>query len=741
MPTSHALCTCEWATHQELPSASCLLSRAGHPALIDFIIAVVRETGRTLYEGGLWIVFGFAVAGALHVLIDPARLVKHLGSRSLGACVRASLLGAPIPLCSCGVLPAAMALRRKGASREATLSFLITTPEVGVDSVAITAAYFGPVMAVIRPVVATITGVVAGMLSLRLPDHGCERGSFAVDCHDHGEAPATGEISLPGRTRRKVRRAAHYAFVELFDDVGFWLLAAVLLTGTLGAILPADFFDRYFPSSIAAMAVMVLIGAPLYVCASASTPLAALFVAKGASAGAALVFLLVGPATNGATMMALRRMLGPGLMQLYLGTIVGVALAAGLVVDLLLPDLGQAVALRGPAGPELLAPLKILGAVSFAWLLLRSLHRTGVRPGLRDLATNARASLAWMRDLRLGPIVRSRPVQALAALWVVAALLGGFRRVSPGEEAVMQRFGALDGTPRAPGLLYAVPLVDTVSLVRTAQVRERPINFTLEPRSLEREADPDAPLYVTADENLMDVRAEVQFRVGDSVRYRLGVADPEAVLTAIARGQLVHALATHPIDAVYTRDRAEVEEWMLRRVRDDVETMGLGIDVGGVRLLDVHAPPKVHDAFRDVASAHEDRLNTIHQAEEYAAGVVAVARGEAEKTVDEAQAWALERRVRAHADAGRFLALSAAYRTAPETTETRMYIETAERVLPGARKVIRSARGGPQGYELWLRGDGTPVVPPPLAPPVTPAAAQPRRTIANMLGQNEDDDL
>lgn len=705
---------------------------------------VARETAATMYEGGLWILFGFAVAGALHVLVNPARLVKHLGARSLGACFRASLLGAPIPLCSCGVLPAAMALRRKGASREATLSFLITTPEIGVDSVAFTAAYFGPVMGVIRPVVSMITGVVAGALSLRMPEHECDGQAMADHAHhghDHGPAATDDAPPVAETARQKVRRAARYAFVDLFDDVGFWLLMAVLLTGLLSAVLPADFFDRYFPSSIAAMALMVLIGAPLYVCASASTPLAALFVAKGASAGAALVFLLVGPATNGATMMALRRFLGPGLVQIYLGSVIGVAVTAGLLVDLLLPDLGESVSLGDPSGPELLAPLKIVGAIAFAWLLLRSLRRTGVRSGLHELAANTRASLAWVLDLRLGPILRSRPLQALAGLWLAAAVLGGFHRVSPGHEAVMQRFGALDGAPRQPGLVYAIPVVDSVSLVRTAQVRERPINFTTKPGSLVRDTDPDAPLYLTADENLIDVRAEVLFRARDAVRFRLGVEDPEAVLGAIARGQLVHALAAHPIDLVYTRERAEVEAWLLRRVRDDVEAMQLGVEVVDVRLLDVHAPAKVHDAFRDVASAHEDRLTTIHQAEEYSAGVVAVARGEAEKALADAEARALERRVRAEADATRFLALAAAHRTAPEVTEARMYIETAERVLPGARKVIRSARGGPQGYELWLRGDGTPVIPPALASPVTPAAAQPRRTIATVMEDDEDDDL
>ncbi len=708
---------------------------------MEFLVAVARETAVTFYEGGLWILFGFVVAGALHVLIDPARLVRHLGQRSLGASFRAALLGAPIPLCSCGVLPAAMALRRKGASREATLSFLITTPEVGVDSVAVTAAYFGPLMAVIRPVVATITGVVAGILSLRLPD-GPGEGSVAHECNVHGAAP--GDAPPAGATppaaesaRQKLRRAARYAFVDLFDEVGFWLLAALLATGFLGALLPADFFDRYFPSTIASMAAMVLLGAPLYVCASASTPLAALFVSKGASAGAALVFLLVGPATNGATMVALRRFLGPGLVQVYLGSIIGVAVAAGLLVDLLLPDLGQAVRLGRPTGPELLAPAKILGALVLAWLLVRSLRRTGVRSGLRESLANARAGLAWAREFRPGPLLRSRAFQALVGLWLVAALLGGFWRVPPGQQAVVQRFGALDGAPRAPGLLYAVPVVDRVSLVGTDTVRQRPINFTLKPGTLVREADAEAPLYVTADENLLDARAEVQFRAQDAARFRLAVEDTERVLGAVVRAQLVHAIALHPIDRLYTSDRAEVEAWLLRRVRDDAEALGLGADVVGVRLLDVHAPTKVHDAFRDVASAHEDRLTTIHQAEEYAAGVVAVARGEGEKLVAGAQAWGMQRLVRAHGDASRFLALAGAHRTAPQLTEARMYLETAERVLPGARKVIRSTTGGPQGYELWMRGDGAPAVPPPLAPPATPAAVAPRRMVDS--GLDEDD--
>ncbi len=713
--------------------------------VVDFLATIARETCATLYEGGLWILFGFFIAGLLHVLIDQARLARHLGPRTLGSALRAALIGAPLPLCSCGVLPAAMELRRKGASREATVSFMIATPEVGVDSIALTAAYFGPVMAVIRPVVAVITGVVAGALSLRLPDDAFAGGM--VECahdHEHDHIPTAPVVDVaPETMRQKLRRAMRYAFVDLFDDIAFWLAFAVLMTGILSAVLPPDFFERYLPSSIASMVLMVLVGAPMYVCASASTPLAAVFVAKGATAGAALVFLLAGPATNGATIAAVRRFLGPGLLPIYLGAIAGVAMTAGILLDLLMPDLAQSIRVDQPDAVDMLAPLKLIGALLFTWLLVRSLLRTGLHRGIDELVGNFRAAGEWTQALELRRLAGSRLVWGVAGVWLVAAVLGGFLRVPPGAHAVVQRLGVLDGEPHAPGLLYAVPIVDRVAIVQTEQVRERPVNFTQRPGTLERVPDKELPLYVTADENLLDLRAEVQFRAHDPVAYQLRVEDPQAVLTAIVRGQLVIAAARHPIDRLYTSDRAETEAFLLERVRADADAMRLGVEVLGVRLLDVHAPQTVHEAFRDVASAHEDRLTTIHQANEYAAGVVAVARGDATRLVAEAEGRSMERLAAAHADATRFEALATAYAAAPGVTETRMYLETAERVLAGARKVIRSTdEHGPRGYELWVRGDGAPVVPPAVAPQaITAPAARPRASVAPATANEEDDQL
>jgi hypothetical protein len=686
--------------------------------VIDPVGAVAAQLFWTLYEGAFFILIGFAIAGVIHVLLDPERIVRHLGGPGLRPAVTAALLGAPIPLCSCGVLPTAMSLRRKGASRAATLSFLVTTPETGVDSLAITFAYFGPVLAIVRPLAAIATGLVVAAMSLGRPPSPPPADAEPVP-HEHEHAAAellpadVGESDLVDRLISRGRLAMRYAFVDLFDELGFWLALAIGMTALLAVLLPSDFFVRFVPGSFASMVVMVVLGVPLYVCASASTPLAALFVAKGATAGAALVFLLVGPATNAATVTAIARLFGRSLVRVYLGGIVGVAIAAGLLLDVVAPGLGQSVRLGQPAGDDVFLIPKGAAALALGYLLIASLMRTGIRPGLDELVANARAAAAWAGRLRAREVLRSRPVQALALLWIVSVITGGLVRVPVGHRAIVSRLGRVAGEPRAPGLAFTAPLVDRVELVRVDQIRERAVGYQTAPGTLVRESVPDGSLYVTADENVIDLHVEAQYRAADPVRYRLGVESPDALVAALVRARLVEAMTSRPIDSVYTDDRAELEAWLLRRVRRDAGAIGLGVEVLGVRLLDVHAPATVHDAFRDVASAHEDRLTTIHQANEYAVGSVTVARGEAEKTVLDAQAWASERLARAQGDAAAFTALAAEHARAPRLTEDRLYLEMAERVLPGARKVIRSTSGGPRGYELWLRSDGMPAVFPP----------------------------
>jgi HflK protein len=710
--------------------------------VLELLSGIVGQSLWVLYEGAFFILIGFAVAGAVHRFVEPDRIVRYLGERSLTSAALAAILGAPLPLCSCGVLPTAVSLRRKGASPEATLSFLVTTPETGIDSIALTFAFFGPLFAFVRVVVAIATGLAAAALSLRhwplgeepalepsADPHVPSSDAPKAAAHEAHEARVRQRnVSRPQRLTAIIRRfriearhAARYAFGELLDELAFWLAFAIVVTGVLSAILPADFFTRLFPSSFAAMVVLAVLSIPLYVCASASTPLAALFVTKGASAGAALVFLLVGPATNAAAVATVARLFGRPFLRVYLGAIVGVAIAAGWCVDLLLPGLAAGVRIGETTEYAPLSVLKLGAMLVLGWLLVESLVRTGLRPGLSELAETARAVASAIRRLEPRTALLHPAVLGIAFLWLLSTLVGSVWRVPIGNRAIIQRLGRVAGSPREPGLAFAAPLIDHVELLRVDEVRERPVGYRTAPPALTRVPVPSEAFYLTADENVIDLHAEVQYRVADAVRYRLAVEAPDDVLSACVRARLVEAMATRPIDLVYTNDRADVESWLLAEVRRDVEKMDLGVQVLGVRLLDVHAPASVHDAFRDVASAHEDRQTTIHHANEYAAGIVAVARGEAERLVSQAQAESFERRALAEGSAKAFAALAAEHKRAPDLTEARLYLEAAERVLPGARKVVRPAGGATRGYELWLRGSGAPI----LFPPTEPGEAQP----------------
>ncbi len=228
-------------------------------------------------------------------------IARHLGRENPRSVATAALFGAPIPLCSCGVLPAAAALRQKGAGRSPTMAFLISTPETGVDSIALTYGLLGGVMAIVRPVVAVVTALVAGLVSMVLS--GNNEGVDDVTLrdlqrhahdHDHDAADPNASLNKKGLSRgrwrssppplkQRLRRAMHYGFVTLLDDLAFWLLVGILLTGVLSAALPDDFFSAALglDRGLLPMVLVILAGIPLYLCASASTPIAAALVAMG----------------------------------------------------------------------------------------------------------------------------------------------------------------------------------------------------------------------------------------------------------------------------------------------------------------------------------------------------------------------------------------------------------------------------------------------------------------------------
>lgn len=272
-------------------------------------------------ESATWLILGFLVAGIIKAFIPVALLSKHLGQSGPWAVTKAALLGAPLPLCSCGVIPASMGLRRNGASKSATTSFLISTPETGVDSIAISYALLGPFMAVIRPIAAVSSAITAGLLVGKeesvLPP--ASEKSTSTSCCASKKAAQPEQLSLLDRMRSGIR----FTFIDLVYDITLWLLIGLGFATLILTFIPGDFLAQWGDGFLA-FVVMALIGVPMYICATSSTPIAAGLLFSGVSPGAVLVFMLVGPATNIATVALVKRELGTRALAAYLGSVVGV---------------------------------------------------------------------------------------------------------------------------------------------------------------------------------------------------------------------------------------------------------------------------------------------------------------------------------------------------------------------------------------------------------------------------------
>lgn len=275
-----------------------------------------------------YLLLGFVVAGLLSVVISPEWVERHLGGNGLGQVFKASLFGVPLPLCSCGVIPVAASLRRHGASKGATTAFLLSTPQTGVDSIAVTYGLLGPFLAVVRPVAALITGIFGGGLVQAFNGNGAvvsgrEEGASCTDACCDDEKPE----------RPKIVEALHYGLVVLPRDIGRALIVGVAISGLISAFVAPQALESYLGGGLLPMLAAMAIGIPLYVCATASTPIALGLIHAGLSPGAALVFLISGPATNTAALTTLWKVLGRRAAILYLVTVAIASLATGLAVD------------------------------------------------------------------------------------------------------------------------------------------------------------------------------------------------------------------------------------------------------------------------------------------------------------------------------------------------------------------------------------------------------------------------
>jgi len=315
-------------------------------------------------EAAPWLVLGLVIGGLIKALVPTSFLQKHLSGNGFVSIVKAALFGAPLPLCSCGVIPAALGLRRAGASKPATVSFLVSTPETGVDSVTISYALLGPFMAIVRPIAAVASAIVAGLLVGRSQDDSVDTHEHDEHKHEHAEvssccsskstesdsccssSKSTKTDSCCSRSSDASEDAKKktfwqeawagivYSFDSLFVDVLFWLVIGLVFAALVKTYVPVTFLSEW-GGGLPAMLVMLLIGIPMYVCATASTPIAAGLLLAGVSPGTAMVFLMAGPATNISTLGIIGKELGQRSLIAYLTGVGIVTLLTGFIVDYL----------------------------------------------------------------------------------------------------------------------------------------------------------------------------------------------------------------------------------------------------------------------------------------------------------------------------------------------------------------------------------------------------------------------
>ena len=295
----------------------------------------MKEVLSLINEMSPYLLLGFFFAGVMHAFIPGMVYNRYLGGKGFKSVFYGALFGVPLPLCSCGVLPTAMSLRKQGASKGATASFLISTPETGVDSIIATYSVLGLPFAVIRPVAAFCNAIMGGWLINKFGDKDevVPVDASANTCCCHHKQEETHHEGFLG----KMREALRFGFVEMIEDIGKWLVIGLVIAGLITVFVPDEFFALFRGNTQLSMLLVLCIAIPMYICATGSIPIAVALMMKGLTPGAALVLLMAGPACNMASILVINKTLGRKSLVLYLVSIISMAILWGHVVDYLLP--------------------------------------------------------------------------------------------------------------------------------------------------------------------------------------------------------------------------------------------------------------------------------------------------------------------------------------------------------------------------------------------------------------------
>ena len=760
------------------------------------------------------LLLGLFLSGLIHVFISRQAILRWFRRDDLKSVATSAAIGVPVPLCSCSVVPVVAEMRKKGASRSSCMSFLITAPETGADSILVTNAFFGPVAAVARPIISFITAVFAGIFCIGLirgdsdaakkksnapahdHDHGHGHGHGHDHDHDHGAHQSLipgqedcyvspvqlkdtfvrwlKELSLaasrwssiswikpefyreslqaegmqdsaaspgqdagaPAQTldfRKITRHIFRYGFVEVADDILFALLIGILIGGVLYLAIPSDLMAHEYARWIS-YPVMVLFGVPLYICASGSTPIAAALVAKGFSPGAALIFLMTGPATNTGTIAIVIKQFGVRFASVYVGAVIAVTVALGILVDVLLIATGFSISVNMSASdsPGLLF-LQWAGALTLAALIVWRFRSGALKSGWEDMMMNVRP---WQQSLgrTWDRITRSRAVRGGASVvdtssWfrflnpatplgrgiyasILAVFLGsGFTVVPPESVGYGRLFGSVHWRDLPPGLHYLAPRP-------FVQVDKWPVR---EVKSLMAETPYE---YMSGDLNLLAVTVNLQYRVKDPYMYHYKIDNAAGIIQAAVRAHTRAFLSARKLDMMLNIHRVELEEEIghLFDSADHNQNPTLAsVELVKLNLLVAHPVAETMSAFREVSSAQEDRERIIVNASRFLISLIPQAHGNAVYEVKQAEGQSFRRVKTADAESDAISMIATAVSSAPRVLQNMLWREKLETALSGNSKIIVPQQDSLDKVALWKKK----ATPTGVSPPHHPSTPSP----------------
>ena len=724
------------------------------------------------------LLLGLFLSGLIHVFISREAILRWLKHDSLKSVSSSAALGVPVPLCSCSVVPVVAEMRRKGASRSSCMSFLITAPETGADSILVTNAFFGWIAAVVRPIISFVTAVVAGVFCIGLirgddaesktesheHDHDHDHGHDHDHDHDHGHSPllsgsddcyvspsemknmagraarnmylaasrlksaswvkpdfyhdpkfngaqaARGQTTPPPEAEKGeglsfgkvVRHIFRYGFVEIADDILFALLVGVALGGVLYLAIPGDLMASEYARWLS-YPIMVIVGVPLYICASASTPIAAALVAKGFSPGAALIFLMTGPATNTGTIAIIMSQFGVRFASVYVSSVIAVTVVLGILIDVLLLATGLGITVNlAPSESTTIQFLQWASTFALLALVVWRFRAGALKSGYEDLLMNIRpVSSRWQKTW--SRLTRDRSFRGVVApttpmgliIWVLAIgafLATGFATVPPDSVGYGRVAGKVVFRDMQPGLHYVGPRP-------VVQVDKWPVREVKSIGGVPHE-------YVSGDLSLMSLTVNVQYRVRDPYTYHYQTNNPAQVIERFVRDHVRSFVAARGLDELLNVHRSTLERNIGELFVSTAEAHNpilRSIELIKVNLLDINPAGEAASAFRDVSSAQEDQERIVVNAQRFMAELVPQAHGNAEYEKRQAEGAAFRRVETSRAEADAIIKVASAVQTAPAVLENMLWREKLESALSGNAKIIVPSQESLDKVALWKK--------------------------------------